>query len=495
MKIRCAMTLKFNDLPPDASDAEPAINNMLTDLGLLAAKRERRLFTPGELIGGLTTKIADDAQAESQMAASLRQDDAVSSLMLQGQLSKDQVDGLRDQGISLRGDVPIAAADLWTPYSPGGGIFGDRRRALDLIGADQTAKAEAGEGVNVIILDYGISHDWLRRYRPARGEKGGVAGGWARYGREGGEGKQWFNPGIPRAGTSDHAHMVARNILSIAPAATIWDVPLLPDTVLGPPGIAMAEAIFFHILRDLRDVLQDLRDGKQRRRGEIKPLPRGPWILVNAWGALDPAPYDAILPDCPYSDDPTHYFVEDMLKFSADGIDVVFAAGNCGSPGAHPLCGETSVGPGQSIHGVNAHPSVLTVGAVRVDGTPIGSSAQGPGMLSRKWTKQLNAVPVWQRDDPRAKPDICAPSHFRETVDGHLWNTGTSAACGMAAGMLALLRGIEVKEGRWKEGKSPRKPEEMRALLRQSAGGQAWDPQMGWGVANLAKARQALGLD
>jgi hypothetical protein len=35
----------------------------------------------------------------------------------------------------------------------------------------------------------------------------------------------------------------------------------------------------------------------------------------------------------------------------------------------------------------------------------------------------------------------------------------------------------------------------IRALLRQSAGGQAWDPQMGWGVANLAKARQALGLD
>ena len=487
MKIRCAMTLEFEGLRPDASDAGPAINKKLTDLGLFAAVRERRLFTPGELIGGLTTKIANDAQAESQMAASLRQDDAVSSLMLQGQLSKDQVDGLRDKGISLRGDVPIAAADLWTPYSPGGGIFGDRRRALDLIGADQTAKEKPGEGVNVVILDYGISHDWLRRYRPALGEKGGVAGGWARYGREGGEGKQWFNPGIPRAGTSDHAHMVARNILSIAPAATIWDVPLLPDTVLGPPGIAMAEAIFFHILRDLRD-------GKQRRRGEVKPLPRGPWILVNAWGALDPAPYDAILPDRPYSDDPTHYFVRDMLRFSADGIDVVFAAGNCGSPGAHPLCGETSVGPGQSIHGVNAHPSVLTVGAVRVDGTPIGSSAQGPGMLSRNWITPLPKQSDRAFDDPRAKPDICAPSHFREAEDGNLLNTGTSAACGMAAGMLALLRGLEVKNGRWKEGESPRTPEAMRALLRQSAGGQAWDPQMGWGVANLAKARQALGL-
>ena len=441
----------------------------------------------------LTQSNGDDPGAPERAIESDR-------VILQGLLSPSEASAANASGAKARGNMLIGPADLWTPYASGGGIFGERRHALDLIAADRHPAANAGHGVNVVILDYGISDAWLRRHRQTTsGSLEGVFGGWSRYGRERGSGREWFSPGRLKAGTSEHGHMLARNILSIAPAARIWDVPLLPDTALGPPGLAMAEAIFYYIRRDIQAGRQiAVRDPARNDPGT---LPKGPWVLVNAWGALNPERYDAFF-DTRYSDNPDHCFVEDMPKFFGDAIhaDMVFAAGNCGTPGAQPLCGEDSVGAGRSIHGVNAHPSVLTVGAVRVDGVPIGSSAQGPGMLSRNWPRdRLAGPPVPGRDDPRAKPDICAPSHFRETEDGRMFNTGTSAACGVAAGILALLRGIEVQQGLWDDDpqKKPATPEQMRAALRQTASrpaGPNWDRQLGWGIANLAGAKAALNL-
>ena len=80
-----------------------------------------------------------------------------------------------------------------------------------------------------------------------------------------------------------------------------------------------------------------------------------------------------------------------------------------------------------------------------------------------------------------------------------MFNTGTSAACGVAAGILALLRGIEVQQGLWDDDpqKKPATPEQMRAALRQTASrpaGPNWDRQLGWGIANLAGAKAALNL-
>jgi hypothetical protein len=66
------------------------------------------------------------------------------------------------------------------------------------------------------------------------------------------------------------------------------------------------------------------------------------------------------------------------------GIDVLFCATNCGEPGPDTRCAAENCGPGCGIMGVNAHPSVLTVGAVRADGVPIAQSSQGHGRLARK---------------------------------------------------------------------------------------------------------------
>jgi subtilisin family serine protease len=162
----------------------------------------------------------------------------------------------------------------------------------------------------------------------------------------------------------------------------------------------------------------------------------------------------------------------------------VFAAGNCGEPCPDRRCGLQDTGPGRSILGWNAHPKVLTVGAVRVDGLPVALSAQGPGRLARKgsgstdYTDNLRA---------RQKPDLSAPSHFRESDDASEFNTGTSAACGFAAGVLAALRSVPSGRGLC--------PEAMRSLLRDNArpAGAGWDPRLGFGTINLANALAALG--
>lgn len=488
MLYRAALTLNLGAC--QGEDTTARIAAQATACGLGAALRQGRLATPAlRPWRGVAKTLAAPAAVMAPVAPE--------RVILQALLTPQEIidAGRAGLGAGLRGDIPIGAMDVWTPFASGGGLFGTRRHAHDLIGAAAAPDADAGRGVQVVILDYGLSNEWLRRHRASLiGQDTGISGGWSRYGRESGGG-QWFHPGALAAGRSEHGHMIARNILALAPAAAIWDVPLLPDTVLGPPGIALAEAIFQALLRDISTGMQHTTDDAATPVGR---LPKGPWILVNAWGALDPQPYDEMFAAARYSDNPDHHFVEDMPKFAAPGVDLVFAAGNCGSPGAMPLCGEGAIGPGGSIHGVNAHPSVLTVGAVRVDGVPVGGSAQGPGALSRNWARPLRPMTPDQ-DHPGAKPDIACPSHFREEEDGQWANTGTSAACGMAAGMLAVLRGREVAAGLWEAGsaQAPRTPEAMRAILRSTAqpgSAAGWDARIGWGIAHLGAARARLAL-
>jgi subtilisin family serine protease len=406
-------------------------------------------------------------------------------------------DGEADRLQSLLGSFPnlevvadpyISAADTWTRYAPGAAIFGERRHGLRLIGAGaEGSDLTLGRGVHVVILDIGVNREWLKAHRkrcyPDLGEMNGDRdhlGGWSRYKRVPGASTDWFDPGDGPRGGGGHAHMIARNILSVAPAATIWDVPLLADELPGPSQISVAEALCYNIYRD---ITRGYKPGASDEWGNRVGLPEGPWILVNAWSVLDPMRVWGGFGRRwrSYFADANHYFIKDMARLSRHGIDVVFAAGNCGAPSAMPRCSEAATGAGLSIHGVNAHACVLTVGAVRVDGVPMGHSAQGPGTLTTS-----HAGCADREDDFYNKPDICAPSHFREDGDGYTTNTGTSAACGIAAGMLAALRSVEVAGKR-------RSPPEMRKLLREAASHpyRGWHPRYGWGIPNLAKALSA----
>jgi subtilisin family serine protease len=269
-------------------------------------------------------------------------------------------------------------------------------------------------------------------------------GGWTKVGDR-------VPPGTPS--DSGHGAMVARTVGLAAPQATYFDCRILPP-----------------VIDDIEAFLEDAQDAyhqmiidiwRWRWRGEMT----GPWIFVNAWGIYSRLPED---PPGDYTSRWDHPFNLLMSLLCQLGFDTVFAAGNCGQFCPKQRCGPDDRGPGNSILGANSHPRVLTTGAVRTDGLWLGYSSQGPGRL-----------------DPY-KPDLCAPAQFRDDGDASLLNTGTSAACGVAAGVAAALR------GRW--GPEAISPTELRNLLcrmARSDGGPHWDPRLGNGILDAAAAWRA----
>jgi subtilisin family serine protease len=111
------------------------------------------------------------------------------------------------------------------------------------------------------------------------------------------------------------------------------------------------------------------------------------------------------------------------------------------------------------------------VAAVRADGAWIGSSSQGPGPAPARLLK----------------PDISAPSHFRDADDAARLNTGTSTASAVTAGAIAALR----------QGWPALPPAAMKQLLIDTArvadGGPGWSDRTGHGIIDLQAAVDALG--
>jgi hypothetical protein len=197
-------------------------------------------------------------------------------------------------------------------------------------------------------------------------------------------------------------------------------------------------------------------------------------VLINAWGIFDTRSD----PAGGYTRNTAiggHPLINRITRAVADHhLDIVFAAGNCGQFCPSQNCGGLDRGPGHSIWGANAHPLVLTVGAVRSDETWTGYSSQGPG-------PELLAV---------EKPDLCAPSQFVETYDAALLSSGTSAACAMAGGVVAALRSNPA----W--GQSAVTPQVLKAALmttsRKPDGSLGWDNRLGLGVLDARDAIAAL---
>ena len=403
--------------------------------------------------------------------------------------------GLTHADYGFGQDPQIDALDAWSPVGPGGGVFGDRDLAEDLTETTVLDRA-TGAGVNVIIVDRGLSRETVaaisarmrnrRALAPVKAAESEILG-WTRYNYStrivGGTKRRMRRIIEPGSTGSEHAHMIARNVLAIAPNATIWDAPLLPleNEQDAPPRLSDLGHLFHWITDTVRNGRAWSWDRGANAWVEVEVT--GPWIMVNAWGVLDPE-LDAELHR--YADDPDHLFINDLVRLNQQSIDVVFAAGNCGEPCPDRRCGEDDTGPGRSICGLNGHPNVLTVGAVRVDGMPIALSAQGPGRLATKGSRGTDfSVAATRR--AYEKPDLCAPSHFRESDDASEINTGTSAACGYAAGVLAMLRSHEPRSRRLT-------PDHMHGLLRKTAVGTdgQWDKRLGYGVINAARALAAL---
>src|SRR5262249_41078738 len=159
------------------------------------------------------------------------------------------------------------------------------------------------------------------------------------------------------------------------------DCPLIPDEIdYVSPFIDTAAAAMDKVLDDVA-VFQTLGLNK--------------WVIVNSWAVYDRrTEYPPGSSPGGYTNNPLHAFNRAMDRANTMGIDVVFAAGNCGQFCPKSRCGPDDRGQGQSILGANSLKSVLTAGAVRADETWIGYSSQGPG----------------QSNLELAKPDLCAPS-------------------------------------------------------------------------------------
>lgn len=354
--------------------------------------------------------------------------------------------------IEVGADIAFDAADHWCPAPQSGRQFGDRASANRLLGLKALADEKlSGKGVNVVIVDRGLNEEDV-----VSKLKGKFGGGWAIDPENGGP---RIAPGslkvIRGVTNNDHGMMIARNILAVAPDVCLYDLPLIPPRIAGiPTFLSDAHAAFERIMADI---------DHRRARGD-----GGKWILVNAW-----APFDRMseMPRGNYSENLSHPFLKLIGQMIDKNIEMVFAAGNCGQFCPDPRCGAYDVGPGKSVYGANAHPHVLTVGAITTHSIGIGSSSQGEGPVA------LAAE----------KPDLVAPSLFSEDSDRHTRNGGTSAACAMAAGVLAALR------QRWGLNEIP--PEVMKQCLRETAwrpGPPGWDRRVGCGVINAEAALSHL---
>jgi hypothetical protein len=331
-------------------------------------------------------------------------------------------------GVDLRLDF----AEHWCPSEATSPIFGTRRDAGRLGLARHGC---TGERVNVVIVDEGLDAALIPNF----------GGGWISGG------------GAPGTTKRGHGVMVARNALQAAPQARLFDCRIIPERI-GTVG---------HFMSDVQAAVQQMLIDIALHR--LLGYWREPWVFVNAW-ALFQASQD---PDGNYSRNPLHP-INLLIDFiDAQGHDIVFAAGNCGQFCPNSRC-DWDAGPGNTILGANSHPKVLTVGAVRTDGLWLGYSSQGPGQ------PELSPGSPKRAEE---KPDLCAPSQFCEDADAHAFSTGTSAACGIAGGVVAAIRTTCPP--------SALSPGQLREALRRTARkpcGPRWDDRLGYGVLDAAAA-------
>ena len=366
-----------------------------------------------------------------------------------------------DANLRTPGGIILAAgadpggsvADHWCPGPAGLAAFGHRRLAKQTMrAAALEAHGLRGQSVNVAIVDEGLNKNGI----PAANWGGGLD-------------HYIDNDLVLPAGSAprrSHGMMIARSILDLAPDARLYDVPVIPS-VAGQTGLRL-------FVSTVHSAYESLMHEIAARRAI--PEWSGPWIFVNAWGIFDT------------ESDPTGSYVRNLAPgghpmvnlitqaVETGGFDVVFAAGNCGQFCPSQQCGALDRGPGHGIWGVNAHSSVIAVGAVRSDATWLGFSSQGSDRAA-----PADAAPLTSR-----KPDICAPSQFVEQTDAGLLSSGTSAACGMAAGVVAALRG----NPKWNQTDLP--PAHLKAALSVSArkqpGAPRWDNRLGFGIIDAAAA-------
>ncbi len=317
-----------------------------------------------------------------------------------------------------------------TPYC-GRAAMGSATEVFNKLGM-RTLQREniTGKKVRIAIVDTGVNGDMVP-----------VTGGWSpdvNY--------------VPGTALREHGTMVAFDAQIAAPEAAILDYALLRSANNNAWIAFLSDAIA--ALADLIELITSREPG--------------PLVVNNSWGMYNRAEDAPLGSPENYSMNLEHPFNQIVRALVTAGADVFFAAGNCGGNCPDPRCGEMDRGPGASIHGANSHPDVITVAAATLTDRRLGYSSQGPGGLEMQ------------------KPDLAAYSHFAGSGIFPA-DSGTSAACPVAAGVAAALR----------QKFSPARltPAQLKGALLRSATdleGDGWDYNLGFGIINAAAAWKRL---
>lgn len=325
---------------------------------------------------------------------------------------------------------------------PGSPPLGTKARVAELLhAATLRARSLEGKGVYVAIVDTGVNAAYLA----ARGVTASIdpARSWKPAG-------VLTNAGAHPVG---HGTMCAFDALIMAPKATILDHAVLLSTASGPTAMAGLLSDAIQSYAKLRTVLLAM------------PPKKRAMVVSNSWGMFDPEWDFPVGHPGNYSDNPGHPFNLIVRTLASEGADVLFAAGNCGRDCPDGRCEFGSTRP---ICGANSHPDVLSVAGVDTKKNRVGYSSQGPGRLDKR------------------KPDIAAYTHFSGSgvyaADG-----GTSAACPVAAGVVAAMR------TKWKTNRiSSARMRNLVVKTAENRGPVGFDYDYGWGIIDPHKLLGAL---
>jgi subtilisin family serine protease len=361
------------------------------------------------------------------------------------EVSKPEDIAFEQNGVQIFADPEVGLL----PICPGDPPLGKAADVAKLLGVNTLkAKQLTGSGIAVAVVDTGINVAHLRglKLKPKLDKTITIA-----------------PPGVPAtpgAYPVNHGTMCAYDVMIAAPNCTLLDIPTLLSTT--PGGSAMSG-----FLSDALRAFAYLFNQMRRPGWKYKAL-----VVTNSWGMFHPS-WD-FPPGHPgrYADNPNHPFNIIAGTLAQAGADIVFAAGNCGADCPDGRCQNVVT---NSITGANAHPAVMTVAGCDISDARVGYSSQGPGISGMA----------------HDKPDITAQTHFlgSKAFGKTAPDSGTSAACPVAAGCVAALRT-----------KRPAKlhpPPKIFDALRQTAkpaGGPVWNRDYGYGIIQPVAAAAKLGL-
>jgi hypothetical protein len=258
--------------------------------------------------------------------------------------------------------------------------------------------------------------------------------------------------------------MCAFDALIAAPKATLLDFPIL--SLAGSGGSTMSGVLSAALLA----YAQVLSSWAVTKTGSDLSQYVAV-VLTNSWGVFHPSwDFPAGHPGR-YIDNPNHPFNLLVGTVVGAGVDVIFAAGNCGADCPDSRCqGRTT----ETIMGASAHTDVLTIAGCDTTGARVGYSSQGPSIAG-----------MYQE-----KPDVTAYTHFlgSQAFGAGTPDSGTSAACPVTAGCVAAIR-TKMASGI--------NSNTVFGALRAHTGASGtagWNADYGFGIINPVAAATSLNL-